>query len=231
MNDEQRFALHFGPYQTPQFNYGDVVMDEMRGEVTIYKLSTGLIPWPIGKRGAALSPVLYAGLADAIRRESNQAVGYWWGATPATVSRWRKALDVERTTEGSRSLWKQNGQNERSLIGLQKSRANPERAKKSGASRRGKPRPRHVRAALLKASIGRKRSQQSRERQSQTNKLKGIHPPLLGRLWTEAEDELVRTLPAREAAEMTGRKLQAVYDRRHTLGVPDGRRRGSDCGP
>lgn len=33
MNDEQRFALHFGPYQTPLFSYDDIVMDEVRGEV------------------------------------------------------------------------------------------------------------------------------------------------------------------------------------------------------
>lgn len=29
MNDDQRFALHFGPYQAPPFDYGDVVMDEV----------------------------------------------------------------------------------------------------------------------------------------------------------------------------------------------------------
>ena len=39
MNDEQRFALHFGPYQTPLFKFGDIVMDEVRGEVTIVGLS------------------------------------------------------------------------------------------------------------------------------------------------------------------------------------------------
>ena len=26
MNDDQRFALHFGPYHARPFNYGDVVM-------------------------------------------------------------------------------------------------------------------------------------------------------------------------------------------------------------
>jgi hypothetical protein len=37
--------------------------------------------------------------------------------------------------------------------------------------------------------------------------------------WTGAEDMLVRTLPAREAAVRTGRTLQAVYQRRHVLGI------------
>ena len=45
------------------------------------------------------------------------------------------------------------------------------------------------------------------------------------RLWTAEEDDLVQTLPAKEAAERTGRTLEAVYSRRSELGVPDGRRR------
>ena len=43
--------------------------------------------------------------------------------------------------------------------------------------------------------------------------------------WTQAEDELVRTLSAEEAVSRTGRSLQAVYARRSLLQVPDGRRR------
>jgi hypothetical protein len=42
-------------------------------------------------------------------------------------------------------------------------------------------------------------------------------PPAGG--WTAAEDDLVRTLPAKEAAQRTGRTLAAVYQRRHVLGV------------
>jgi hypothetical protein len=42
--------------------------------------------------------------------------------------------------------------------------------------------------------------------------------------WTPGEDELVRTLSAKEAARRTGRGLGAVYHRRHELGLPDTRR-------
>ena len=45
MNNEQRFAFHRGPYQTPPFQHGNLVMDEVRGEVTICKLPTGRIPY------------------------------------------------------------------------------------------------------------------------------------------------------------------------------------------
>jgi hypothetical protein len=37
--------------------------------------------------------------------------------------------------------------------------------------------------------------------------------------WTSVEDELVRALPAREAARRTGRSLAAVYSRRRDLGL------------
>jgi hypothetical protein len=45
--------------------------------------------------------------------------------------------------------------------------------------------------------------------------------------WTAAEDELVRTLPGKEVARMTGRTLTAVYSRRLVLGLPDGRTRAA----
>jgi hypothetical protein len=46
------------------------------------------------------------------------------------------------------------------------------------------------------------------------------------RFWTPEEDELLKTLPAVEVAEKTGRSLKAVHTRRQRLGMPDGRRRG-----
>jgi len=109
MNDDQRFALHFGPYHAPPFHYGDVVMDEVRGEVTVVKLSDAKIPWPIGKLRQGRSLIMYGGLADAIRRESNQAVCHWWGITPQTVIKWRKVLKVEPLNAGSRELFVRYG--------------------------------------------------------------------------------------------------------------------------
>jgi hypothetical protein len=44
-------------------------------------------------------------------------------------------------------------------------------------------------------------------------------------LWTQEEDELVRTLPMIEVMRRTGRTLYAVKSRRNKLGVSDGRRR------
>ena len=44
---------------------------------------------------------------------------------------------------------------------------------------------------------------------------------MIVRTWTAAEAELLRSLPA---AEVATRTAQAVYDRRHELQLPDGRR-------
>jgi hypothetical protein len=80
MHDRDRFKLLFGPYRTPRSRYGDVVTCEMRGEVNIVGLSEARIPWPkcrTGKRGRAI--ILYGALAEAVRRESAQAIEYWWG--------------------------------------------------------------------------------------------------------------------------------------------------------
>jgi hypothetical protein len=52
------------------------------------------------------------------------------------------------------------------------------------------------------------------------------HGPKSLRPWTAEEDELVRSLPAAEAARRTRRTRRAVYDRRVALGLTGGRRKG-----
>jgi hypothetical protein len=55
----------------------------------------------------------------------------------------------------------------------------------------------------------------------------GRRPGLWGsRIWSVAEDALVRLLKPREAARRTSRPLAAVYSRRHRLRLPDARKRG-----
>jgi len=67
-----RYKLHFGPYATPRFKYGQRVEDESRGEVVIVGLSNAKIPWPLGKIADSRKPglVIYKGLAKALRLES-----------------------------------------------------------------------------------------------------------------------------------------------------------------
>ena len=226
MNDHQRFALHFGPYLAPPFNYGDAVMDDVRGEVTVVKLSVARIPWPIGKLRQGRSLIVYGGLADAIRRESNQAVCHWWGITPQTVTKWRKVLQVKPLNAGSRELFVRYGREERSLDALPLARAaasRPEARQKLADSRRGKPRPQSVIEALRRANLGRKATPEQRRKLSEAQRARPASSPRPRRAWTEHEDSLCRTLAPNDVAALIGRSLHAVYVRRHRLGLPDRR--------
>jgi hypothetical protein len=72
---------------------------------------------------------------------------------------------------------------------------------------------------LLLKEIGRELgvSKQRAHQLTRTNEQETPVSPKAARPWTEAEDSLVRTLPAAEAAARTGRTLDAVYCRRHVL--------------
>lgn len=194
---------------------GAIVQCEVRGEVKIVGLSDGPIPWPIGKKGGAKSLVVYKDLAKALRNESCQAVGHWWGLSRAPISIWRKALGVGLTTPGTHALRAEYAQEpwaiEARRKALSKAR-DPLRLEKIGASKRGKPQPAHVRAALLKANLGRKASEEARKKMRAAHKARDTRPPWLNPPWTKAEDRLARnlSLTAAEVAKRTGRTLSAV---------------------
>ncbi len=218
MDDADRFRL-LGKYRTPRFRYGHTVLCEVRGEVVITGLTDAPIPWPIGKRGRGRhSLIVFKGLARAVRRESNQAVAYWWGIDPQTVSKWRRFLGVERATPGTSRLHRdtieQHGETMRALSVLKA--GDPERCSKIAESRRGKPRPPHVLEAMHTARRGSHHTEVTRRKMSQIHRQRGTLVP--GTVpWTPEEDELVRTLPTQQAARRTGRSLSAVYARRSRL--------------
>jgi hypothetical protein len=230
---DDRHKLLFGPYQTPRFRYGSRVMCELRGQVELVGVRQAPIPWPVGRRlggrGSSRSLVLYAGLARAVRLEASLAVAYWWGVTAQTVTVWRKALGVGPTTTGTSTLrgkimLGEQGRRMRELLSA-KAR-DPERCAKIAAARRGKPRPPHVVEAVRAAHTGSVHTAETRRKMSESHKRRGTRPPRAGRPWTSVEDEVVRTLRLREAAKvLTGRTPGSISSRRHTLGVPDGRRK------
>src|SRR5262249_52040036 len=149
-----------------------------------------------------------------------------------TVTAWRQVLGVGATTEGTSRLRSDYAYEPALAEGRQKAHelsrdpeADAERREKIAAARRGKRRPKHVGKAVARAHRGTHHSDETRAKMSAAHKARGTRPPKAGRPWTAEEDELVRTLPAKEVVARTGRTLNAVYDHRRELGLPDGRRR------
>ena len=230
-------TLYFGPYSTPRYRIGQAVHCERFGDVVIVGTSNGRIAWPLGRRRASrcrASLILYGDLARAIQRETRVAVCYWWGCSGAAANAMRKALEVPRMTDGANLRQQEVGQMPAVKAGLRRSWAkarDPERRRKIAEARTGKPRPAELVAAMRHRMLGNRVSESTRAKMSDTHRKRGTRPPWLNVEWSPQDDELVRTLSAKAAAERTGRTLVAVYQRRHVLNVPDGRRRNGDNQP
>jgi hypothetical protein len=199
--------LLFGPYATPPVRAGDTVIDEARGAVRVVGLSSAPIPWPLCDAGRARAvPVLCGALADAVRREAALAVARWWGVSHAAVRRWRRALGVGATTEGTSRLKAAAASRPRSLATPARGREEakpPEAGAKSSAAKRGRP-------------WGTPQSAEARAKISATHRRLGIRPPTGGPPWTPEQDALLH-LPAEEVAARTGRSVMAVRVRRAKL--------------
>jgi hypothetical protein len=77
--------------------------------------------------------------------------------------------------------------------------------------------PRLALSGRREGRLGTPHSAEAWAKMSAAHRRRGTRPPKAGRPWTGAEDELVRTLPAAEAARRTGRTLAAVSARRRGL--------------
>jgi hypothetical protein len=234
MRDADRFKL-LGSYRTPRVRLGTVLSDEVRDDdVIVVGYSDGRIPWPVGRRRGFRGRgglVVYGRLADAVRTEAGIAVAYWFGVNKNTVSAWRRALGVERTTAGTRRLRRAYGAEEWFARVRAKGHATPwTEERRANLSARFKGR-KYGPQALANIRAGLRRRKYKRHPPEVRAKLKAAAAARLargevpnGRAWTPAEDALVRAVPVREAARRTKRTVTAVYKRRRKLGVADGRR-------
>jgi hypothetical protein len=144
--------------------------------------------------------------------------------TKKKVTKWRKALNVGPINDGTYGLMSAHGKDrvEDALPAAVAKARDPERRRRIGEARRGKPCPPHVVEAMRRGRLGKKHSEEARRKMSEAQRRRGAWPPAAGEPWTDDEDELLRTLPAPEVARRTGRTLAAVYSRRARLEVPDG---------
>ena len=180
MRQADRVRLLFGPYRTPRCRVGRRVRCLARGAVTVHALTDAPIPWPVGKRGRARALIVCGRLVEAVEREAEQAVAHWWGVTPQTVWKWRKALEVGPYTEGTRRLKRDHALGPAITAALAKAQAkarDPRRRAKIVASKLGKPRPRHVVEAVIAAHLGHRHSEATRRRMSRTHRRRRTRPP------------------------------------------------------
>jgi hypothetical protein len=167
------------------------------------------------------SLVLYKGLARAVRREGSAAVQHCFGVCTSAVRKWRRALGLPRMNEGDRRL--RSAITKANPVGLRAMFAtarDPVRRAKIAAFRRGKPRSPETIAKMRAANLGKRVSAKTRARMKSAAKLRvarGYRPPITGRAWTTAEDELVRTLSPTVTAQRTGRSIDSVTSRRGRL--------------
>jgi hypothetical protein len=224
LDKANRFKLLYGPYRTPRLKRGAIIEDEIRGEVTIVGLTDARIPWPIGKRSRAKLFVVFGALARAIRRESVQAVCYWFGVSRPWVQACRRALGVPMHNEGTLRLrvkyadepaFQRAGRK-----GLKQARR-PDALAKNAAARRGQRRQPCVGQKIAAALRGRPKSAEHCEAMSLAKKRSCFMPAWVVHPWTEQENAIVRALPVKEAAQRIGRTVKAVYHRRNLLGLPN----------
>ena len=246
--DPNKVRLLHGPNTTPKLRRGARATCLYRDkDVIVTGLSAGRIPWPLCKPIGRGRPGLLVEeeLARAIRCESSLAVQHWWGASPRVVWCWRKALGVPRFNEGSLRLMRLVGQ--ASADATRGKPLPPEQVEQRrrtaielnlGQYLQPCPCPNgsrpwtedelpllgtmtdHALALRLSRSVNAVRIMRLR---------RGVAPhpdqrtwrdaPGAGRPWTEAEDQLVRTLSPQEAAERTGRPVTAIWARRRKLRV------------
>jgi hypothetical protein len=214
-----------GRYKTPRFDYGDAAECEVRGEVVITGLSNAPLPWPVGKRPGSRGRglVVYAGLAEAVRRESVAAVCHWWGVTAQTVWKWRKAMGVGPMTEGTALLKSASAAASPGIAAALKKAhekdQDPERRRKIAESKRGKARPEHVIEAMRRGRTGTPQSEEAKKKMSEAHRARGTRPPKAGRPWTDAEERMLGKMPDELVARRTGRPVSAVVSRRHFLRI------------
>src|SRR5437773_2389945 len=102
-----RYELLSGPYNPPRARRGGHLFCEMRSTVKVRGYSDGPIPWPV--KWGTRSLILCGELLDAVKQESELAVGHHWGVSINVVQNWRRALEVETYNPGTRMLQHRSG--------------------------------------------------------------------------------------------------------------------------
>lgn len=178
--------LLYGPYKPLRVRKGDSLFDEELGWVKVAGIHDAAIPWPYMRGKGRHRLILTGDLARAVKVEAAVVVQAWWGVRRSTLTKWRNTLGVGHTNAGT--------------------------SERKAASKRGVPRPAHVRELL--DWTGKRLGAEHRRKIGEASRSRGAWPPSAGDAWTAEEDAALDSLPPAEVVKKTGRTLSAVYSRR-----------------
>jgi hypothetical protein len=219
----ERFKLHQVPFVPPTVHIGETINCVIHGPQPVLGFSDGRIAWPLirAAHGGRAVPALAGSLIKAVRRESKQAIVYWWGVSEKTVWRWRNALDVPSHNEGTLDLRRAYAAESLHTPAAKERAAesarDPKRRAQASAQFKGQPRSPEVIAKMSAALSGRVFNAEWRRRIAAEKRLAALRYRACGRPWAPAEDAIVLRLEARRAARRVGRSLRAVVARQRFL--------------
>lgn len=225
MEDSERFKLLNSPYVAPRAKRGDVLTCEYRGrDVRVLGISDALIQWPYNALPRGIPSLILCGdLIRAVKAESSIAISHWWGVSPTTVWKWRKALDVPQVNQGTRRLYEdyqpEKLPEEIAATGRENAKT-PEALAKMAATLTGRPAHPKTREALMRGA--RKPMSASAKAALAERNRRAWAKGGIGRLraWTPKEDAILGTDLDKVVAERLGRPASVATWRRKKLGIP-----------
>jgi hypothetical protein len=213
LGDDERYRLFYGPYEPPLVK-GGFLIDTIRGKVKFSHFTNARIPWPKCKKpksksgGGSGGFVLCGDLVRALTDESAPAIAHHWGVSHATITNWRRALELKGLSAGSHRLME---------IGVELARRPESRAKISAAIR-GKVLSRthkiHLFAAMKAGWKARFEARRAAYRRT------GRFPKATkSDMWIPEEEKLIAKYSTPDLARIIRRTPCAIVWRRSILGI------------
>ncbi|MBI1839509.1 MAG: hypothetical protein HYR88_01485 [Verrucomicrobia bacterium] len=187
------------------------LVDAVRGKVRFGEFTNARIPWPKAKRhgkGGSGGFVLCGGLVRALEKEAASAVSHHWGVSRATVSNWRRALELKGRSAGAQRLVK---------MGAEFARL-PESREKIARAARGRVLSPRQRSRLMRG-IQQGWKERFEARRAAYRRTGRFPRATKSDPWVPEEEKLLASLSPAEAVRLLGRTSKSIQARRLFLDI------------
>jgi transposase-like protein len=208
--EDERCRLLYGPYEPPLVK-GGYLIDAIRGKVKFSHFTNAPIPWPKYQKqtkGGSGGYVLCGDLVRALTNESAPAIAHHWGVSHATITNWRRALELTGLSAGSHRLME---------IGVDLARR-PESRAKNSASKQGKVLS-HTHKILLFAAMNAGWKERFEARRAAYRRTGRFPKATKSDPWIPEEEKLLTKYSAPDLARIIKRTPLAIGSRRSILGI------------